>query len=129
MIEGTSNDLIENSGDEQIEVIKEKVLLGPLIADHRGGIVILIDMVQAAIADGADVNDDSRNRHRPLQLAIKKGYAKVARILIVNGADVNHRDRSRLDPIHMAINCGQYEVANLLIKYGAKFNSSIPDLS
>ena len=67
------------------------MLLGPLIADYRGGIAILIEQVKAAIADGANVNDDSRNRYRPLQLAIKKRYTEVARILIENGADVNHQ--------------------------------------
>jgi ankyrin repeat protein len=128
VIEEISDHLIENS-DDQTELVKKKVLLGPLIADHRGGIVILIEQVRAAIADGSDVNDNSRNGHRPLQLAIRRGYTKVALLLIEHGADVSRRDRSSMDPIHAAINHSEYEVANLLIKYGAKFESSIPDLS
>lgn len=100
-----------------------------MIADHKGGIAILIEQVQAAITDGADVNDNSRNGHRPLQLAIRRRYTEVALLLIENGADVNYQDRGCLDPIHAAINHGEYKVANLLIKYGATFNSMIPDLS
>lgn len=84
--------------------------------------------VKEAIASGSDVNDDTRNKHRPLQLALKEGYTDVARILIVNGADVHFRDKSGLDPIHVAINCGEFKNANLLIEYGAKFNRNLPDL-
>ncbi len=120
--------MIEENND-QIEEIKEKILLGPLIADYRGGIKQLVELVKNALEAGSDVNDDSRNGHRPLQLAIRQGYSEVAFLLIESGADLNYRDKSWLDPIHIAINYGQFEVAKLLIKKGVYFPSFNPDLS
>jgi len=115
-----------------IEPDEPPISLGALIADRMKLCLTgakLLEKVAEAIAAGADVNDDSRNRHRPLQLAIRDGETEVARLLIENGADVHHWDMSGLDPIHTAINYGQFEIANLLIKYGAHFNSNIPDLA
>lgn len=89
----------------------------------------LIVKVKEAIAYGSDVNDPSRNNHRPLNMALRDGYDQVARMLIEAGADVNYVDRSGLDPIHIAINHGRYQLANLLIRKGAKFSSPIPDLT
>lgn len=106
--------------------------MGPLIADRRPlGLsgAALLERVKEAIAAGADVNDDSRNGHRPLQLAIQGGYTDVACLLIESGADLNYQDRSGCDPIHMAINQGQFRVARLLIKKGVHFRYSNPGIS
>lgn len=78
---------------------------------------------------GSDVNDDSRNGHRPLQLSIREGYTEVACLLIESGASLVHTDKSWLDPIHAAINYGLFEVARLLIKKGVYFPSINPDLA
>lgn len=115
--------------EAHLEEIKENILLGPLIADFRGGAKQLMELVKQAIEGGSDVNDNSRNGHRPLQLAIKSGYSEVACLLIESGADLRHRDKSWLDPIHAAINHGQFKVARLLIKNGVSFNRINPDLS
>lgn len=119
---------IENPKESE----KPTILLGPLIADrqHLGlSGSALLEKVKEAIASGSDVNDNSRNGHRPLQLSIREGYTEVSRLLIVNGADLNYQDRSGLDPIHAAINYGQFEIAKLLIKNGVSFPTSIPDLA
>ena len=98
--------------------------LGKMVAELRGE--NLFTQVQAAITAGADVNDNSRNGHRPLQMALKEGKADVARLLIEGGADIQYRDRSGLTPLQMAINYGQFENANLLIDKGAPFNPNNP---
>lgn len=125
----------ETYGPEELNNPEEpaapKILLGPLIADRKElGLSgsVLVEKVKEAIASGADINDESRNGHRPLQLAIRGGYTEVARILIENGADVKNKDRSHSDPMHLAINSGQFEIARLLIQNGANFPGTIPDL-
>ncbi|WP_195155556.1 nucleotidyl transferase AbiEii/AbiGii toxin family protein, partial [Candidatus Protochlamydia phocaeensis] len=100
------------------------ISIGNIIAELSGK--KLLDQVQAAIIAGADVNDNSRNGHRPLQMALKEGYSEAARLLIERGADVLYRDHSGLSPLQMAINYGQFENANLLIEKGAPFNPNNP---
>lgn len=127
LLEETS-DLLEETKN-QLDEVKQKVLLGPMIEDYRGDTKKLVALVKEALKAGSDANDDSRNDHRPLQLAIRKGYTEVAFLLIEFGADINYRDKSWLDPIHTAINYDQFEVAKLLIKKGVDFNRFNPDLS
>ena len=98
----------------------EKISLGALIADMKGK--QLIDKVKEALAAGADVNDSSRNGHRPLQLALTKGHTEVARLLIEHDADLYYRDRSGQTPLQAAVNHGQFQNARLLIKKGVPFN-------
>jgi len=123
-----ADDQLEEASDQTDEV-KEKILLAQLIADYRGATKHLLELVKDALKEGSDVNDDSRNDHRPLQLAIQRGHPEVACLLIEAGADLNYRDKSWFDPIHTAINHGQFEVAKLLIKKGVHFNRCIPDLT
>jgi predicted nucleotidyltransferase component of viral defense system len=112
---------------EGLEYLKPIVIsLGGLIADGKGK--KLIEQVKDAIAAGASVNDDARNGHRPLQLALTNGQTEVALLLIENNADVNYRDRSGQTPLQAAVNHGQYELAKLLIKKGAAFNPHAPNL-
>ncbi len=112
---------------ESLEYLKpESISLATLIAEGKGK--QLLEQVKDALRDGAEVNDDSRNGHRPLQLALRSGQKEVARMLIENGADIEYRDRSGQTPLQSAINHGQFEVANLLIKKGAKFNPNVQNL-
>lgn len=78
------------------------ISLGKMIAELKGK--KLLEQVRAAITAGADVNDNSRNGHRPLQMALKEeGHAEIAWLLIENGADTLYHDRSGLSPLQMAI--------------------------
>ncbi len=112
---------------EGLEYLKPApISLGALIADGKGK--QLVEQVKEALAAGASVNDDSRNGHRPLQLALTNGHEEVAQLLIEHGADVNHRDRSGQTPLQAAVNHGQFENARLLINKGAAFNPHAPNL-
>ena len=103
-----------------------KISLGALIVDMKGK--QLIEKVKEALAAGADVNDNSRNGHRPLQLALARGYTEVGRLLTEHGADLYYRDRSGKTPLQMAINHGQFQNAELLIKNGVLFNKNNTNL-
>ena len=98
----------------------ERISLGSMIADMKGK--PLIEKVKEALAAGADVNDDTRNGHRPLQLALTHDHTEVAKLLIESGADLRYRDRSGRTPLQAAINHGQFKNAELLIKKGVPFN-------
>ncbi len=98
----------------------DKISLAALIADMKGK--QLIEKVKEALASGADVNDNSRNGHRPLQIALRNGHTEVARLLIEHNADLYYRDRSGMTPLQAAINNGQFENAELIIKRGVPFN-------
>ncbi|NNM43831.1 MAG: hypothetical protein HKM07_05765, partial [Chlamydiae bacterium] len=102
------------------------VTLGNIVAEMKG--IQLLLYVKTAIFAGVDVNDNSRNDHRPLQMAIRNGDTEVARLLIEHGAQLEYRDRSWQTPIVVAINNGQFEIARLLIKKGVPFNPYIPSL-
>ena len=112
---------------EGLEYLKPvPISLGALIADGKGK--QLIEQVKEALAAGASINDDTRNGHRPLQLALTNGHKEIAQLLIEHGADINYRDRSGQTPLQAAVNHGQFENAKLLIQKGAPFNPQGPNL-
>lgn len=128
------NPIVEEEPTQDLEVELETdpiISLGPLIADrHKLGLSCaeLLEKVKTLIANGADVNDESRNGHRPLLLAIDRGYEEVALLLIEAGADIHRKDRDGLDPIHKAINHSEFKIAKSLVDHGAHFAWVIPDL-
>lgn len=116
----------ESSLEEQDGISYVKISLGKLVAELKG--TPLLENVKTSLASGADVNDDSRNGHRPLQMALKKGDAEVSRLLIKHGADLNYRDQSGSTPLEAAVNHGHIQLAKLLIQKGAHFNPNAPNL-
>jgi predicted nucleotidyltransferase component of viral defense system len=107
-------------------LIPEPISLGALIANGKGK--QLIDQIKEAIANGAPVNCDARNGHRPLQLALSNGHEEVARLLVEHGADIHYRDRSGQTPLQAAINNGQFGIAKLLTQKGVSFNPDTQNL-
>ena len=89
----------------------------------------MLEKFNQALSAGADVNDASRNGHRPLQMTLKKRHpVEVAKKLIEHGADLISRDRSGQTPLQVAINNGVFEIANLLITKGVPFSEHNPFL-
>ena len=87
---------------EALEYLKPvPISLSALIVDGKGK--YLIQQIQEALTAGASVNDDLRNGHRPLQLALAKGHKEVALLLIEHGADIHYRDRSGQTPLQVLL--------------------------
>jgi len=118
--------IIEVIFEINVYILKIKLIsLGTIPAEMKGS--ALLEQIKTALAAGADVNDNSRNGHRPLQMLLKKGETKAAQLLIEHDADPNYCDRSGQTPIQAAINHGrsQFGNANRLIKKGAKFSPNV----
>lgn len=79
------------------------------------------DLVAALIAEGADVNAQSRNpmKNTPLHAAAAGRNREAARALVEHGADVNARQEGGWTPLHSASQNGDVEMARLLIAAGA----------
>lgn len=97
--------------------------LGEILTKRRGD--ELIQMVNEALASGADVNDSSLNDHHPLQLLIKASlddHAKLelAKKFIALGADINSKDKSGLTPYQVAVSMGNKNISDLLRSKGAR---------
>lgn len=102
----------------------QMISLGKMVAELKGK--KLLEQVKVAISEGANVNDKSRNGHRPLQMALTKELSELGRLLIEAGADISNPDNSGLTPLQTAINHGDFKNANLIIGKGAAFSFNTP---
>ena len=78
----------------------------------------LLQIVERLIQSGADVNDNSNNDHRPLNIAVSKGLREVANLLLNAGADSSKRDKSGLNAFEWALKRGSYKLAYEMVKRG-----------
>jgi uncharacterized protein len=78
-------------------------------------------LVEALIAQGADVNARSRNamQNAPLHAAAGGRNPEAVRVLLEHGADVNARQEGGWTALHAAAQNGDVEMARLLIAGGA----------
>jgi probable HAF family extracellular repeat protein len=124
-LETIDDNPISQPEKENEKVEKPIILLGPMIADFRGGdSKAFTEEVRQALLFGSDPNDVSRNNHRPLQLALRNRLENVAIFLIEHGANVTCCDNSNCTPVELAINGGMFQIADLLIKKGAYFDKN-----
>ena len=85
----------------------------------------LIQTVAKILDGGANVNDDSWNGHRPLQLLIKalleprKKFELVKRMVDL-GADIHFADKSGLTPYQAAVSEKNKSISDLLHSKGAR---------
>ena len=79
--------------------------------------------VEAALAQGADVNEKDDNGRTVLHSAAFLGRARLVEFLIKHGADVNIRTPEGLTPLHLATKRGDATVVALLIENGADVNA------
>ena len=75
--------------------------------------------VEAALAQGAEIDPPGDDGETPLILAILAGHDAVAQLLIDKGADVMARNEGGLTPLHAAAYTGSKSVAELLLDSGA----------
>jgi ankyrin repeat protein len=83
--------------------------------------------VQAAIAEGADIDALDRDRRTPLFYAAGYGATEVVAELIRSGADPNKRDKNLETPLHFAAREYHIETGRLLLKHGAAVDAQDAD--
>ena len=76
-------------------------------ASQRG----LREVVQALIAEGAEVNAKAKDGRTALMWASQKGHRDVVQALLAKGADVNAKDNKGRTAL-MAASWGSYDVVN-----------------
>jgi len=81
-----------------------------------------IDIVQALIANGAEIEAKDRYRRTPLMYAAKYGHIAVVKTLIENGAK-EAKDRYRSTPLMFAVEYGHIAVVKALIENGAEIEA------
>ncbi len=128
-------------------IIEISTFLGPLFAKKIAGTVPnesqslgeilgrkklrgqhLFDAVEASIKTGADVNDESNNGHRPLNIAANNGFREIALLLLDNGADFQKQDRSGLSAFQWALQRELYDVAYEMYRRGHPYTPRHPNL-
>jgi len=83
-----------------------------------------VEIMQALIANGADVNARNRVRQTPVHEVLRcKIDDKLLQILLLAGADANATDELGLTPLHMAMGYSDVEVARMLLEHGADVNA------
>ena len=78
-----------------------------------------IEAVKKNLADGADVNAETKDGGTPLHSAAGWGQKEITELLIDKGADVNAKDEEGYTPLRDAALRGHTEIAELLIANGA----------
>lgn len=83
--------------------------------------------VQRLIAQGANVDEKTRNGDAPLVIAAYKGYADIVRALLAAGADIRAVDPGmKATALHAAAYAGRTEAAKVLIEYGIDIDAQGP---
>lgn len=82
-----------------------------------------IDMLEQAIADGADVNKQTGLGELPLALAIKMRKPSTLKWLLDHNADPNKQDKYGNTSIHVAAQQGDITALDLLLERGGHINA------
>src|SRR5437899_1708365 len=93
------------------------------------------ELVEALIAEGAQVNAQNKDGETPLILAVlraaaftgrlRRRFLGIIRALLQKGADLNLKDATGRSALDWALVLGQEDIAALLFESGAAFSSSI----
>ncbi|MDP6680093.1 MAG: ankyrin repeat domain-containing protein, partial [Verrucomicrobiota bacterium] len=78
--------------------------------------------VETLIANSANINLKDSDGRTPLHFAARKGFKKIAALLITKGANVNEKDNRTTTPLHEAAGWGHKEFVALLLANGANIN-------
>lgn len=133
--------LIESTWNENIEVIKQHLTNGadvnakedgeewaPLHVTARSG---FIDVAKLLVANGANVNAQTKDGRNPLHIAAIFGHNKIVDFLIAEGAAKDATIASGryhgMTPLDLAIWRKKPETADLLRKHGGKTGDELND--
>lgn len=102
---------VENFSD--YEITKSTVLINAVVSKN-------IEIIEAIIDNGADINLFTENDLNALILAVKSGQKKVVKCLLKKGANPNLKNKYGQTAL---FKCNDCEILQLLIKYGADVNA------
>lgn len=78
-----------------------------------------IEIVEALIENGADINIKGRYDYTALHKACQSNKIDIVKILIKNGADVNIKNDIKQTALYYALEYGYEEIVDILMKNGA----------
>ena len=101
-----------------------KTLLAAKPAPNSGALLAAadgesIEILDALIASGLDVNAAGSDGLTPLHLAARDGHVEVVLLLLEKGTDIDPFSTERLTPLMLAADNGHAAVARLLLDRGA----------
>ena len=96
-------------------------MAGPLHDAARDGDLVA---VEAAVAQGAEIDAQGDNGETPLILAILAQEQAAVELLIDKGAYIQGRNAGGFTPLHAAAYAGDAAMAELLIAKGADINDA-----
>ncbi len=83
-----------------------------------------VEVVQALIKNGADLNAKDKDSKTALMIAAEYGHLEVVKALLNNGADVNAKAKNfNKTPLMFAAEYGHVEVVKALLNNGADVNA------
>jgi hypothetical protein len=90
-----------------------------------------MDMIQALLARGADVNAVDMLGRTPLHVAARSGNLALVKLLLTFNPDVGKQPKGYWSPLHRAVQDNHTEIARLLLAHNADrlatdFKGSIP---
>ncbi|MDD9899434.1 MAG: ankyrin repeat domain-containing protein [Alphaproteobacteria bacterium] len=92
----------------------------PLIMAAMHG---LMDLAQALINKGANINATGINGKTALHTAMQREQGAIAKLLLKNGADINARNKDQDTPLISAAFFGYKDMVQLLLAHGADVNA------
>jgi hypothetical protein len=75
--------------------------------------------VASLIKQGANVNAQDKDKHKPLHIACAFGHIELVKFLIGQGADINFRMRGFTTPLHCAVLAQHAHIVRYLLNAGA----------
>ena len=86
-----------------------------------------LDVVQALLAKGADVNAKDERRQDRADDCLPEGHLEVVQALLAKGADVNAKENDGATALMLASQNGHREVVQALLAKGADVNTRTTD--
>lgn len=125
--EGFFRSVILDQTDKFEGAIKEKSLYkGKDVignkAIHYAAAFGRTEILKKLIAEGADINAESKNGMTPLLLATATGHRNVVNILLQNDVDIKCEDNDKRTALHYASYCGHEAIVGELLKYSKAVN-------
>ena len=100
--------------ETQKQTLEMVLCKGELQELHVAALANSVSMAEAALEEGANINERMTCGHTPLSLASLEGSLDVATLLVNNGADVLCRSNYDSIPLHVT---NHPEIAKLLLAY------------